>query len=71
MRRICSEMETAARTGAMYHLWWHPHNFGVNLAENLAFLEQILTCYRRLRSAYGMRSLNMADVADEVLSAAA
>jgi Polysaccharide deacetylase len=67
--RITSAMETAARRRNVFHLWWHPHNFGVNLQENLAFLRAILDHFRALQDRYGMRSMTMAAVADEVLHA--
>ena len=67
--RITSAMETAARRRRVFHLWWHPHNFGVNLQENLAFLRHILDHFRILQDRDGMRSMTMAAVADEVLDA--
>ena len=67
--RITSAMETAARRRRLFHLWWHPHNFGVNTQENLAFLRAILDHFRTLQDRYGMRSMTMAAVADEVLHA--
>jgi peptidoglycan/xylan/chitin deacetylase (PgdA/CDA1 family) len=67
--RITSAMETAARRRRLFHLWWHPHNFGVDLPENLAFLRKILDHFRILQDRYGMRSMTMAAVADEVLNA--
>jgi hypothetical protein len=67
--RITSAMETAARRRRLFHLWWHPHNFGVDLQENLAFLRKILDHFRILQDRYGMRSMTMAAVADEVLHA--
>ena len=48
LRRITSSLQHAADRAEVYHLWWHPHNFGVNLAENLSFLEQILQSYQNL-----------------------
>ncbi|MGE5779581.1 MAG: hypothetical protein ACM30D_09790, partial [Hyphomicrobiales bacterium] len=66
-RRITSAMETAARRRKIFHLWWHPHNFGVDLQHNLAFLRAILDCFHVLQEGYGMRSMTMAAVADEVL----
>jgi hypothetical protein len=69
LRRITSAMEKAARQRKLFHLWWHPHNFGVHLQENLAFLRGILDCFRTLQERYGMRSMTMAAVADEVLHA--
>jgi hypothetical protein len=67
LRRINSAMETAARHRKLFHLWWHPHNFGVDLEENLAFLRGILDRFRMLQERYGMRSMTMGQVADEVL----
>jgi hypothetical protein len=67
--RITSAMETAARRRTLFHLWWHPHNFGTHLQENLAFLRAILDHFRILQGRYGMRSMTMAAVADEVLHA--
>ena len=67
--RITSAMETAARRRRLFHLWWHPHNFGVDLEENLAFLRRILDYFRTLQEHYGMRSMTMGQVADEVLHA--
>src|SRR5918911_2960418 len=42
LRRILSDMTHAAKDGLVYHLWWHPHNFGVDLDENISFLKKIL-----------------------------
>jgi hypothetical protein len=67
LQRITSAMETAARHRRLCHLWWHPHNFGVNLQENLHFLRDILDHFHTLQVQYGMRSMNMAAVADEFL----
>jgi hypothetical protein len=69
LRRITSAMETAARRRRLFHLWWHPHNFGVDLEGNLAFLRGILDYFRTLQERYGMRSMTMGQVADEVLHA--
>jgi hypothetical protein len=69
LRRITTAMETAARRGTLFHLWWHPHNFGINLDANLAFLRAILDHFSMLKDRYGMRSMSMAAVADEVLDA--
>jgi len=63
-------MEYAATRGMVYHLWWHPHNFGTNLPENLNFLEKILQSYQKLNSQYKMQSLNMGEVAELCTSSA-
>ncbi len=69
LRRIAAAMESAARTGSTFHLWWHPHNFGRALERNLAMLEEILVDFGRLRERYGMRSQTMAEAAAEVSAA--
>jgi len=61
--RIKWSMTRAAKKGGMFHLWWHPHNFGVNTYQNLAFLEQILKHYQKLNIKYGFESLTMNEVA--------
>jgi hypothetical protein len=62
LKRISDEMSFAAKNGSVYHLWWHPHNFGKNLNENLNNLESILSTYAALREKYDMRSVCMADL---------
>ena len=68
LQRITSAMEQAARRGGIFHLWWHPHNFGVDLDLNLAFLTAILDHFRLLRDRYGMRAKTMAAIANESLN---
>ncbi len=65
IRRITSAMETAAQTNTTFHLWWHPHNFGVATDKNLEMLRVILDCYRDLSHRYGMRSQTMTEAARE------
>jgi peptidoglycan/xylan/chitin deacetylase (PgdA/CDA1 family) len=63
LRRITRSMRDAARHCRVFHLWWHPHNFRAHAERNFAFLERILDCYGSLRATYGMRSLNMGELA--------
>jgi peptidoglycan/xylan/chitin deacetylase (PgdA/CDA1 family) len=63
IRRIRSEMTAAAEAGEMYHLWWHPHNFGKHIEENFSVLEDILETYRRLKDQHGLESMTMAEAA--------
>lgn len=65
-RRITRALTHAARTGTIYHLWWHPHNFGRDLDENLATLRAILEHFRQLAAGHGMRSLTMSELAREM-----
>ncbi len=64
LQRVKAGMQEAASVNGIFHLWWHPHNFGINLKQNLVILEEILQYYSMLRDEYGMRSLTMAEVAE-------
>ncbi|RYZ24683.1 MAG: polysaccharide deacetylase [Chitinophagaceae bacterium] len=64
--RIKKSMLHAAQTGEAFHLWWHPHNFGVYLKENIKVLEGILQYYRHLQQEYGIASYTMAAIAKEI-----
>ena len=61
-----NSMTHAAKNGLTYHLWWHPHNFGINLTENLAFLEKILQHYQKLAVKYSFNSVSMTGLAEQL-----
>jgi peptidoglycan/xylan/chitin deacetylase (PgdA/CDA1 family) len=67
LRRITSAITSAAQRGQVFHLWWHPENFGVDQDENLAFLEDVLRAFDAARTTHGMRSCAMGELAREVL----
>jgi hypothetical protein len=69
LRRVRKEMTYAAEHGLLYHLWWHPHNFGKHVERNLAALEEILAHFDQLRDRYGMESLHMSEAATRALAA--
>lgn len=62
LRRIRQELRRAAAGRQLYHLWWHPHNFGAHPGENLDFLHRVLQEYARCRERFGMLSLSMSEV---------
>lgn len=68
LKRIMSGMTYAAKHGKIYHLWWHPHDFGMKTDENLRFLEKILKHFLYLQNTYGFKSKNMNDLALEINS---
>jgi hypothetical protein len=68
LRRVRSEMNAAAQTGKVYHLWWHPHNFGRYPQQSMEGLEIILENYENCRSKWGMSSLNMGEFASKLLN---
>lgn len=61
LRRMRLEMTRAAQCGHLYHLWWHPHNFGRDPKPNLRMLERLLEHARVLGDRLGFRSLTMAE----------
>jgi hypothetical protein len=62
IKRLKNSMLRAAREGCLFHLWWHPHNFGKNMEENFYQLESILIYYGELKRQYGMASKTMNEV---------
>jgi len=62
LRRIKKAMTHAAKTGRVFHLWWHPHNFGAGTQHNLAFMERILGHYIKLKNQHAVQSMNMGDI---------
>ena len=66
IRRIKGQMLHAAKNGLTFHLWWHPHNLGVQTEAHLQQLEEIFAYYEELKQVYGMRSLNMGEAAREL-----
>jgi peptidoglycan/xylan/chitin deacetylase (PgdA/CDA1 family) len=60
LQRITQQMRHAARVNGMFHLWWHPHNFGCDTAENMAFLRKILLVQRELAQSHQWPSRSMA-----------
>jgi peptidoglycan/xylan/chitin deacetylase (PgdA/CDA1 family) len=63
LARIRRGLDEAAARGRLFHLWWHPHNFGAHLEQNLTFLRRVLETFARNRDRHGMVSLTMDDVA--------
>lgn len=63
INRINSEMERAASKNEVYHLWWHPHNFGNFPKESMEGLRRIVENFVRCRERFGMESLSMGEVA--------
>lgn len=69
LKRITDSMTYAAKHKLTYHLWWHPHNFGVNQDENFAFLEKILSHYQYLNKKYSFTSKTMSELSKEMYEA--
>lgn len=66
LKRILKAMTFAAKNNELFHLWWHPHNFGSNQKENFGILNKILKHYQILNEKYNFESINMSNLADEL-----
>ena len=64
--RIKNSMTYAAKNKLVYHLWWHPHNFGRNCKENMILLEKILEYYNYLNNKYCFESITMSELSKEI-----
>jgi peptidoglycan/xylan/chitin deacetylase (PgdA/CDA1 family) len=67
LRRILKSMNYAAKNKQIFHLWWHPHNFGINQDQNLQFLNKILVHYQKLKSQYRFDSITMSNMAKHII----
>ena len=63
LKRILKSMDYAAKNKLVYHLWWHPHNFGINQKENFDMLEKILEHYQNLNDKHNFQSETMSGLA--------
>lgn len=54
VKRVLDSIEYAAKHSQIYHLWWHPHNFGLHTEKNINQLEKICECYQAMHRQYGM-----------------
>ena len=62
IKRIQSEMSSAAKNKEVYHLWWHPHNFGGNPTRNLMELQTLLQHFRTCQCKFGFESRSMSGI---------
>lgn len=67
LNRIKKSLTVAAKSDEIYHLWWHPHNFGKDMEESLIFLEEILKHVDFLKRNFAFESLHMRDIANRIL----
>ena len=68
--RVMAEMQNAATIGGLYHLWWHPHNFGRRTEENMQDLKVLIEHYQLLKLRYGFETVTMGELAARGLAAA-
>jgi len=65
-RRIKKAMKHAAKHNEMFHLWWHPHNFGVHTDKNFSALEEIFKEYKALNTKYNFKSKTMTGLTNTI-----
>lgn len=66
LQRIKKAMRHASEHGEVFHLWFHPHNFGINIKENIAMLQEICEYYEYLKHEFGFESITMQELAQKV-----
>jgi len=66
--RIKTAMKQAAKHNEMFHLWFHPHNFGTYTEENFSNLEDIFKTYKALNLKYGFNSETMTSLTNKIIS---
>jgi peptidoglycan/xylan/chitin deacetylase (PgdA/CDA1 family) len=66
LQRIANAMRYAAEHKEVFHLWWHPEDFATHLDRSLRMLRSVLEQFAEFRARYGMVSLSMADLAQQV-----
>lgn len=64
--RIKKGLAYAATKKEVYHIWWHPHNFGSNIEENFNNLEEIFKHYKTLNSEFNFKSETMKGLATKI-----
>lgn len=62
LNRIKSEMTRAAKKKEIYHLWWHPHNFGDHPEESMKDLQVIIKHFKHCREKYNFQSATMEEL---------
>lgn len=67
IKRIKAGMTKAAQEGKVFHLWWHPHNFGTCMNENIKMLDLVIKHFQQLQVEYGMESMTMNEVSEKLL----
>ncbi|TDQ19558.1 polysaccharide deacetylase [Algoriphagus boseongensis] len=64
-QRILNEMSYAAKNGEVYHLWWHPHNFGNDPESSMKELKALIQHFKKLQEKYGFESHSMQSLGEK------
>lgn len=63
---IKRQMKYAAKNNKVFHIWWHPHNFGRYPDKCLRQIEELFEYYSYLNKRYGFKSVNMQELSSEL-----
>jgi peptidoglycan/xylan/chitin deacetylase (PgdA/CDA1 family) len=66
INRIKKGMTYAAKENEVYHIWWHPHNFGNHIEENFNKLEDIFKHFKSLKEKYNYKNETIGDLAEQI-----
>lgn len=59
IKRIKKAMLYAAKHHEIIHIWWHPHDFGLQVFSNINQLHNLLMYFTKLKKRYDMKSYHM------------
>jgi peptidoglycan/xylan/chitin deacetylase (PgdA/CDA1 family) len=62
IHRVKKAMTHAAKKNELFHLWWHPHNFGLHIDENFNGLEHIFKHYQSLNNKFNFNNATMEEL---------
>lgn len=68
VKRVIKSMKYAAEHNEMYHLWWHPHNFGADMEKNFENLEEIFKAFTDLKASHNFESKTMTELTLDILN---
>ncbi len=68
VKRIVKSMRHAAKNNELFHLWWHPHNFGADMDKNFENLEEIFNAYTDLNISHNFESKTMTELTLDILN---
>ena len=68
VKRITNGMRFAAKKNEMFHLWWHPHNFGTCIDQNFKNLETIFQEYACLNKSHNFQSETMTSLTNKLIN---
>ncbi len=66
LNRIKKAMRIAAINNEVFHIWWHPHNFGKDMEPNFNNLEQIFMAYKKLNKVHRFESITMTNLSKKI-----